>query len=450
VPIVAIVGRPNVGKSTLFNRLTGKRKAIVDNLPGVSRDRNYGTVTWEQKSFTLIDTGGFEAYPQEPISSKIREQVQLAIEEADAIVFLSDGKDGLLPPDKDIVKLLKACGKKVFYSVNKMEGEKDHANLPDFYQLGVEPLYPISAQHGSGVTELLNDLADFLPGEPAEADAQTTTRLAIVGRPNVGKSSLINRILGYKRLIVSEIPGTTRDSIDTPIRYFGEQYLLIDTAGIRKKSRVSLRVERYSMVEALKSIERCDLGVLLIDSTQGVTEQDARIGGYLYEQGKGTIIAVNKWDLIEKDTSSMEKYTEEIRHHLPFLDFAPIIFVSALTGQRVSQILRLIQEVSHDYRKRLLTSELNRALTMTTGKHPLPFYRKRPLKLYYMTQISTAPPAFVIFTNHPEAIHFSYERYLINQLRENFGFSGVPLRLMLRERKRKPAIRNKKGLGFRQ
>jgi GTP-binding protein len=436
VPVVAIVGRPNVGKSTLFNRLTGKKKAIVDNLPGVSRDRNYGSVIWEGKSFTLIDTGGFESNSQEPIISEIRQQVQLAIEEADAIILLFDGKDGLLPSDKDIVTTLTSCSKKVFYSVNKMEGEKDYANLPDFYRLGVEPLYPISARHGSGVTELLNDVADFLPSESIEVDAETVAKLAIVGRPNVGKSSFVNRILGYKRLIVSEIPGTTRDSIDTPIRYFGERYLLIDTAGIRKKSRVSLRVEKFSMVEALKSIERCDLGILILDATQGITDQDARIGGYLYEQGKGTIIVVNKWDLIDKDTSSMKKYTEEIRYHLRFFDFAPIIFVSALTGQRVSQVLKLIREVSLNYRKKLSTSELNRALKEITARYPLPFFRNKPLKLYYMTQTSCAPPNFLIFANHPEAIHFSYERYLINQLRDKFGFAGVPLRLMFRERKR--------------
>jgi GTP-binding protein len=435
VSIVAIVGRPNVGKSTLFNRLTKKKKAIVDDLPGVSRDRNYGSIFWENKSFTLIDTGGFELDPHETIGYMIKEQVQLAIEEADAIIFLCDGKDGLLPTDKGAVKMLKSCGKKVFYTVNKVEGEKDYENLPDFYQLGIEPIYPISAQHGIGITELLNDVADFLPEESPETEEEST-KLAIVGRPNVGKSSLVNRILGFKRLIVSERPGTTRDSIDTPIRYFGERYLLIDTAGIRKKTRVSLRVERYSMIEALKSIERCDLGILVLDATQGVTEQDARIGGYLYEQGKGTIMVVNKWDLIKKDTTSMKKYTEEIRSHLRFLDFAPIIFLSALTGQRVSQILKIVQEVSHNYRKRLSTSELNRALKETTGKYHLPFYRNHPLKLYYMTQISVAPPTFVIFTNHPEAIHFSYERYLINQLRKNFGFSGVPLRIIFRERRR--------------
>jgi GTP-binding protein len=434
VPVVAIVGRPNVGKSTLFNRLTGGKKAIVDDLPGVSRDRNYGNVTWENRSFTLIDTGGFDPDPRELMISQIREQVQLAIEEADVIIFLSDGKEGLLPADINLVKMLKACGKKVFFSVNKIEKERDYDNLPEFYELGVEPLYPISAQHGMGITELLNDVADFLPAESPQEEGKAI-RVAIVGRPNVGKSSLVNRILGYKRLIVSEVPGTTRDSIDTPIQYFGERYLLIDTAGIRKKTRVSLRVERYSMVEALKSIERCDIGILILDATQGVTEQDARIGGYLYEQGKGTIIVVNKWDLIEKDTSSMKKYTEEFRYHLRYLDFAPILFISALTGHRVSEALKLAQQVSHAYRKRLSTSELNRVLKETTDKHPLPFYRKRPLKLYYMTQVSTAPPSFVIFTNHPEAIHFSYERYLINQLRERFGFTGVPLRLIFRERK---------------
>jgi GTP-binding protein len=434
-PVVAIVGRPNVGKSTLFNRLMGKKKAIIDDLPGVSRDRNYGSVVWENKPFTLIDTGGFEPAPKELIGSMIKEQVQLAIEEADAIIFLSDGKDGLLPSDKDIVRLLKACGKKVFYAVNKIEGKGDYENLPDFYQLGIEPVYPLSAQHGLGITELLNDVVDSLPKESPEKEEEAT-KLAIVGRPNVGKSSLINRILGYKRLIVSEIPGTTRDSIDTPIRYFGERYLLIDTAGLRKKSKVSLSVERYSIVEALKSIERCDLGILILDAVQGVTEQDARIGGYLYENGKGTLIVVNKWDLIKKNTTTLKKYTEEIRYHLRFLDFAPIIFVSALIGQRVFQILKIIREISHNYRKRLSTSELNRVLKETTSRYPLPFYRRRPLKLYYMTQISITPPTFVIFANHPEAIHFSYERYLINQLREKFSFSGVPLRLIFRERKR--------------
>lgn len=432
---VAIVGRPNVGKSTLFNRLTKDKKAIVHDLPGVSRDRNYGVVRWNNKSFILIDTGGFEPDPKEPLSSRIHEQISLAIEEAHVIIFLTDGKSGLLPGDIEIFKILKASEKKIFYVINKIDTEKDLANLSDFYQLGFEPLYPVSAKNGYGITVLMDDLLSNLPGEITIESDDNITKLAIVGRPNVGKSSLINRILGYNRLIVSEYPGTTRDPIDTLIRYFGESYLLIDTAGIRKKSNVSQTVEKYSIIGALKSIERCDIGILILDATEGVTDQDARIAGYLFEQGKGIIIAVNKWDLLKKDSNTLNKYTQEIRNNLPFLDFAPIIFVSALTGQRVRQILKLAQQVSHNYRKRLVTSKLNQILQSILNNQPPPLYHGHPVKLYYITQIKTAPPLFLVFCNYPEAINASYKRYLINQFRENFGLMGVPLRLIFRERK---------------
>jgi GTP-binding protein len=435
-PVVAIVGRPNVGKSTLFNRVTRGRKAIVENEPGVTRDRNYADVTWGEKNFTLIDTGGFEPVSKDRIFLQMREQCQLAIDEADAILFVMDGKDGLMPADREITDLLRRQEKPVFYVVNKIDGLKHEEKALDFYGLGVEPVYSISAEHRYGVDDLLDDIVKILPDSTEEEEDKQVTRVAVIGRPNVGKSSLINRLLGYKRVLVDDVPGTTRDSIDTPFSRDGKRYILVDTAGIRRKSRISLRLEKYSIVEALRTIDRCDVAVLVLDSLEGVTDQDAHIGGFIHEKGKGCVLLMNKWDLVEKDSKTMAEFQEEVFEKLKYLSYAPVLFISALTGQRFNKVLEVVDRVAEEGRKRIPTSSLNKRFGTWVDEVPPPLYRNRRVHLNYITQVSTAPPTFVISTNYPEGIHFSYERHLINKMREVFGFEGVPLRLHFRKKNR--------------
>ena len=432
--IVAIVGRPNVGKSTLFNRIAGGKKAIVWDDPGVTRDRNYADVEWEESAFTLIDTGGFEPVSKDRIFIQMREQCQLAMEEADVILFMMDGKEGLTPSDKEIANILRRLNKPVFYIVNKIDGPKHEERILEFYGLGVETIYSISAEHGYGVKGLMDDVIEAIPGSSEKIWDEEVTKVAVVGRPNVGKSSLVNRLLGYKRVLVDEVPGTTRDAIDTLLERDGRRYVLIDTAGIRRKSRISLRLEKYSIVEALRTIDRSDVALLLLDSREGVTDQDARIGGFIHEKGKGCILAVNKWDLVEKDSQTMVQYEEKVREDLKYLSYAPILFISALTGQRVGKVLDVIDQVSAQTQKRIPTSQLNRYFGKWVEKFPPPLYKGRSVKLNYITQVSTAPPTFVIYTNKPDGIHFSYERYLLNQVRETFSFEGVPVRLLFRKK----------------
>ncbi|MGB9628209.1 MAG: ribosome biogenesis GTPase Der [Thermodesulfobacteriota bacterium] len=433
-PVVAIVGRPNVGKSTLFNRIIGGRKAIVANEPGVTRDRNYAEVEWEGHTFTLIDTGGFEPVSKDRLFIQMREQCQLAIEEAHAILFMMDGKEGLTPSDKEIADLMRRLNKPVFFIVNKIDGPKHAEKVFEFYGLGVDFLYPISAEHGYGVDELMDQLLKILPPSIEEKWREKAIRVTVLGRPNVGKSSLINRLLGYKRVIVDEAPGTTRDAIDTLIERDGKRYILIDTAGIRRKSRISLRLEQYSIVEALRSLDRSDVALLLLDPQEGVTDQDARIGGFIHEKGKGCILVVNKWDLIPKDSKTLIEFRERIYQDLKYLSYAPILFVSSLTGLRVMKILDTVDLVAEQTKKRVPTAQLNRLLERWVEKNSPSLYRNRRVKLNYITQVSTRPPTFVIYTNFPEGIHFSYERYLVNQMREEFGFEGVPLRLLFRKK----------------
>ncbi len=435
-PVVAIVGRPNVGKSTLFNRITRGRKAIVENEPGVTRDRNYADVTWGDKNFTLIDTGGFEPVSKDRIFLQMREQCQLAIDEADAILFVMDGKDGLTPSDREITDLLRRQEKPVLYVVNKIDGPKHEEEALEFYGLGVEPVYSISAEHRYGVDDLLDDIAKVLPESTEEEEDGKAIRVAVIGRPNVGKSSLINRLLGYKRVLVDDVPGTTRDSIDTPFSRDGKRYILVDTAGIRRKSRISLRLEKYSIVEALRTIDRCDVAVLVLDSQQGVTDQDSHIGGFIHEKGKGCILLMNKWDLVEKDTKTMVEVEERVFENLKYLSYAPILFISALTGQRINKLLEVVDRVAEEARKRIPTATLNKRFGTWVDQVPPPLYRNRRVRLNYITQVSIAPPTFVITTNYPEGIHFSYERYLVNKMREVFGFEGVPLRLHFRKKNR--------------
>ena len=440
-PLIAIIGRPNVGKSTLFNRLSERKKAIAIDQPGATRDRNYAEASWNGRAFTVVDTGGFEPVSTEKILMQMREQTRLAMEQADIIVFLMDGKDGLTPSDEEIVRLLRSYRKPVYYAVNKIDGPRHDENVYEFYRLGVEPIYTISAEHGRGVDELMNAVTADIPvaepeDEKAPAGEGEPIRIAVVGRPNVGKSSLVNRILGYERTIVNPLPGTTRDAIDTPFEREGRRYVLIDTAGIRRKSRISQNLEKYSVIEALRTLDRCDIALVLIDGEEGVTEQDARIAGLALEKGVACILVVNKWDLVEKDNSTVGVYVNRLREELKFVQFAPIAFVSALTGQRLGRIFELVDAVWAQYTRRIATADLNAQLERYIAENPVPLYRNRPNKIVYATQPRVKPPTFVFFVREPRAIHFSYERYLTNRIREGLGFESVPIRLIFRKRRR--------------
>ncbi len=434
-PIVALVGRPNVGKSTLFNRLAGGSRAIVIDEPGATRDRNYADCTWNDRPFTLIDTGGFEPASEVEILVQMREQTKLAIEEADIILFLMDVRDGLTPADEEITRMLRLVDKTVFYVINKVDGPRHEAHLAEFYRLGVETLHPLSAQHGPGLDELMDAVAVHLPAaEAVREDAGEPIRIAVIGRPNVGKSSLVNRILGFERTIANPVPGTTRDAIDTPLTRNGRKYLLIDTAGIRRKSRISLTMEKYSIVQAMKAIGRADIALVLLDAQEGISEQDVKIAGLALEKGTACILVVNKWDLIEKDNHTVGAYVEQIRYRSKFLEFAPIIFVSALSGQRVSKIFALVDKVFAQYTQRVETGELNRQIRAIIEANPPPGRQNRPHIFNYITQVAVKPPSFVLFVREPKAIHFSYERYLVNRIRETFGFDEVPIRLFFRKK----------------
>ena len=432
--VVAIIGRPNVGKSSLFNRLSHQRKAIVIDQPGATRDRNYAECAWNDKAYLLIDTGGFEPAATEGILVQMREQTQLAIEEADIIIFLMDGREGLLPADRDIAALLRGFEKPVFYVANKIDGLKQEPLAYEFYQLGVETIYTISAQHSVGVGELMDEVARLVPETPETSDEEDRVRIAVIGKPNVGKSSLVNKILGYERTIANPVPGTTRDAIDTPFTFVGRPYLLIDTAGIRRKCRVSLTLEKYSVIQAIKTISRCDIALLLIDAEEGVTEQDAKIAGLTLENGTACIIVVNKWDIVEKDERTVGKYVREIKDTMKFLDFAPILFVSALTGQRVVKIFAAVDAVYSQYTRRVNTPELNRKVQEFLAANPPPQYRSTGSPFNYVSQVAVKPPTFVFFVREPKSIHFSYERYLMNQFRETLAFDQVPLRFFFKKK----------------
>ncbi|MCU0562020.1 MAG: ribosome biogenesis GTPase Der [Desulfobacterales bacterium] len=437
-PIVAIMGRPNVGKSTLFNRLTRTQDALVDDAPHVTRDRHYGHAVWNDVAFTVVDTGGFA--DDDEFSKEIRFQIFQALEEADAILLVLDGKAGLSPYDRELLDLLRGSPKRVFYLVNKIDGPAEEARLADFFRLGIEPLYPVSAEHRYGVGDLLDELVQALPRTPAdggETEAGGMIGLAVVGRPNVGKSSLINRILGRPRLLVSPIPGTTRDAIDTVHRRGESSYLMIDTAGIRRKGKVSLKLEKFSVIKALRSLERCDVALIVMDAGQGVTDQDITVAGYAFERGCGCVLVVNKWDLVEKRGGAERTFIEQLRQQAKFLSFAPVLTVSALNGRRVSKIFSAVDRVYAQYCRRIATGELNRLMERALAKTPPPLHRGRPVKFYYSTQVGSKPPTVVCFVNHPEAVHFSYKRYLLNQLREQAGLDQVPVRLFFRQRERR-------------
>ena len=438
-PIVAIVGRPNVGKSTLFNRLLGHRRAMVDDTPGVTRDRNYANINRFDKPFILIDTGGFEPVTSDRMLQQMREQSSLAMEEADVILFMMDARSGLTPADIEVAQMLRRVKKPVFYVVNKVDGDKLENDSAEFYSLGIDQLFTISAEHNRGVIDLVENLLEvFPPSDPSE-DEDELTKIAVVGRPNVGKSSLVNRLLGFERVVANPTPGTTRDSVDTLFMCNKKPYLLIDTAGIRRKGKTTEKLEKYSVVDSLRSIERADVVLMVIDAEEGVTEQDERIAGYIHEAGRGCIFVINKWDALPKDNATFGAYTEKIRYGFKYLAYAPIVFTSALTGQRIGKIMSTVDEVMEQYIRRVSTADLNRVFSEATEAHHAPLSHGRRVKFYFSTQVAIRPPSFVVFTNQPENIHFSYERYIINRFREAFGFSGVPLRLMFRGRDKKTA-----------
>ncbi len=438
-PLVAIVGRPNVGKSTLFNRLVGERRAIVLDTPGVTRDRNYGDADWLGRYFTVIDTGGFEPDAQATIPAQMREQALLAVEEADVVVFLCDARDGLLPADHEVAEILRRrVPEKVVYAVNKVDGPKQESLAAEFYELGVETIHPVSAEHTRGLGDLLDAVLEKLPpplpGEDEEDER--VTRIALVGRPNVGKSTLSNKLLGEERMIVSDVPGTTRDAIDARLVQGDSEYLLIDTAGLRRKRGISRGTsEAYSVVRTLRALDRCHVAVVLLDATEGVTDQDARIIGIAAEKGRAIILAINKWDAVEKDSKTAKRFADEMELKLPFVSWAPKLFISGLTGQRVHKLLGLIDEVREAHRFRVGTGQLNRWLEEVTHRHQPPVSRGRRLRFYYATQARVAPPTIVLSCNDPKAVHFSYQRYLQNQLRETFPLAGTPIRLSFKGKK---------------
>jgi len=434
-PIVAIVGRPNVGKSTLFNRITRTRAALVDDFPGVTRDRHYGDANWDDVEFTLVDTGGFTE--GDDLADAVRFQVHQAIADADVIMLLLDGKEGISPFDKDIINLLRSVEKPIFHVVNKIDGAEQEIYLSEFYQLGLETLYPLSAEHRYGLTDLLDEMVNVISGlatAPHEEAAGEMIRLAVVGRPNVGKSSLINWVLGENRLLDSNIPGTTRDAIDSVCKLNGKSYLLVDTAGIRRKGKVSRKLEKFSIIKALRSLERCDVALIVMDAAEGVTDQDISIAGYAYDRGCGCVFLLNKWDLVEKDSNTVKAYYERLRDQAKFLSFAPALTISALTGQRITKTFKLVDEVYNQYVHRIATGQLNRILGMAIEKNVPSMHRGKQIKFYYAAQISTRPPTIVCFVNYPQAIHFSYKRYLINQLREESGLDKTPIRMIFRQR----------------
>ncbi|MBT1071653.1 ribosome biogenesis GTPase Der [Pelotalea chapellei] len=440
-PIVAIVGRPNVGKSTLFNRLLGHRRAMVDDSPGVTRDRNYADISRFDKPFILIDTGGFEPVTEDRLLQQMREQSTMAMEEADVILFMMDARSGLTPADIEVAKMLRRVKKPVFYLVNKVDGDKLEHESAEFYTLGVDRFYTISAEHNRGVLDMVDDLMDTLPDVAEPSDREELTKIAVVGRPNVGKSSLVNRLLGYERVVANPTAGTTRDSVDTLFMCNKKPYLLIDTAGIRRKGKTVEKLEKYSVVDALRSIERADVVLVVLNAEDGVTEQDERIAGYVHEAGKACVFVINKWDALDKDNATFGLYVEKVRMEFKYLAYAPILFVSAKTGQRIGKIIASVDEVMEQYTRRVSTSEVNRIFTEATESHHAPLAHGRRVKFYFATQVGTRPPSFVIFTNQPESVHFSYERYLVNRFREAFGFNGTPLHLMFRGRDKKTLAR---------
>ena len=435
-PIVAVVGRPNVGKSTLFNALAGERISIVKDTPGVTRDRIYADVSWLNYNFTMIDTGGIEPDSSDIILSQMREQAQIAIDTADVIMFITDVRQGLQDADSKVADMLRRSHKPVVLVVNKVDSfEKMMPDVYEFYNLGIGEPHPVSAASLLGLGDMLDEVVKYFPQENPEEEEDDRPKVAIVGKPNVGKSSLINRLAQEERVIVSDIAGTTRDAIDTDIQYNGREYVFIDTAGLRRKNKIKEEIERYSIIRAVTAVERADVVILVIDATEGVTEQDAKIAGIAHDRGKGIIIAVNKWDAIEKDNSSVKKYTEKIRQILSFMPYAEIMFISVKTGQRVNKLFEMIDVVLENNSMRVATGVLNEIVAEAVAMQQTPTDKGKRLKIYYVTQVSVKPPTFVVFVNDKNLMHFSYTRYLENRIRDTFGFKGTALKFITRERK---------------
>ena len=436
--ILAIVGRPNVGKSTLFNTLAGEKISIVEDHPGVTRDRIYADVTWLNHSFSMIDTGGIEMDSKDKMLKHMREQADIAIDTADVILFLVDVRQGLVDADFKVADMLRKSGKPVILVVNKVDNfEKYMPDVYEFYNLGIGDPHPISAASKLGIGDMLDAVMELFDLEKIEEEEDDRPKIAIVGKPNAGKSSLINNLLGENRVIVSDVAGTTRDAIDTEIVYNGTEYVFIDTAGLRRKSKNKENIERYSIIRTVAAIERSDVVILMIDATEGVSEQDAKIAGIAHDRGRGLIIAVNKWDAIEKDNHTVKEYTKKVRDILSFVPYAEIIFISALTGQRTKKIFDLLETVIENHAMRIQTGVLNEILMEAVALQQPPSDKGKRLKLFYMTQVSTKPPTFVLFVNKKELMHFSYQRYIENRIRDTFGFMGTPIRIFIRERKEK-------------
>jgi GTP-binding protein len=436
LPVVAIIGRPNVGKSTLFNRILGKKTAIVDDVPGVTRDRNYADANYRNRPFRLVDTGGLDPSASEGMLALIKRQSELAIAEADILILLMDGRTGLMPQDQEVVRLLRGTTKPLFVAVNKIDTPKVETMVADFYQLGIEQLYPISAEHGMGVAELLDAVyPHLLPLD--EQQELHMPRVAVVGRPNVGKSTLVNAVLGEDRVVVSDVPGTTRDSIDSLAVFEGRRYLFTDTAGIRRRGKIDRGIEGYSVARSLRAIGRSDVAVLLLDAEEGVTEQDTKIAGVVIRQGRACLLMVNKWDLREGDAKAKQQYEKELRRRFPFLSWAPVLFASAIKPDSLRRLFPTIDEVFASFSKRIPTGELNEWLQKILATHPLPVRKGKPTKITksaFITQVAVQPPVFALFVGHPQDMTVAYIRFLENQLRETYGFSGAPIRLLIRKK----------------
>jgi GTP-binding protein len=438
LPLVAIVGRPNVGKSRLFNRLTGTRHAIVEDMPGVTRDRQYGEARWENRRFHVVDTGGFEPDADDALLSQMRDQARLAMEEADIIVFVCDGIAGLLPADREIATLLRSSVAPVICAVNKIDADRQEPSVAEFYELGLDPLVAVSAEHSRNFDELLDHILEHIPQTPpAPPPDDSLIRVAVLGKPNAGKSSLINQLLGEDRLLTSEVPGTTRDAINTFVEHDGQRYLFIDTAGVRRKRAISMQVEKYSVVHSFKAIDRADVVVYVIDATEGATAQDQRLAGLVHDKGRGLVVLLNKWDLVEKDHKTADAYIKKLREELKFHPTAPVVTISALSGQRVHRVLPAVDAVYAEFIRRIGTGELNRWVADATRVNPPKSKASQRLKILYVSQVSTRPPTFMFVVNNPDLVHFSYQRYLLNSLRSTFGFEGVPIKLFFRARGKK-------------
>ncbi|KGL41058.1 ribosome biogenesis GTPase Der [Listeria newyorkensis] len=433
-PVVAIVGRPNVGKSTIFNRIVGERVSIVEDIPGVTRDRIYNSADWLGRDFNIIDTGGIDL-GDEPFLAQIKAQAEIAIDEADVIIFITNGREGVTDADEQVAKILYRSKKPIVLAINKVDNPEMRDQIYDFYSLGFGEPFPISGSHGLGLGDLLDEVFKKFPEREEEEYDENVIKFSLIGRPNVGKSSILNALLGEQRVIVSDVAGTTRDAIDTPYEFEGQEYVMIDTAGMRKRGKVYESTEKYSVLRAMRAIERSDVVLVVLNAEEGIREQDKRIAGYAHEAGRGILVVVNKWDAIEKDEKTMNAFIQDIREQFLFLSYAPIVFVSAVTKQRLTNLFPMINDISNNHSLRVQSSLLNDVIMDAVAMNPSPMDKGKRLKIYYTTQVAVRPPTFVVFVNEPEMMHFSYERFLENRIREAFPFDGTPIRLIARQRK---------------